>query len=154
MKNRIVWLVLLLVVLLGFWWYSSPSYPTPVPSYGDAATSTAAAPVPTGSVPAKKPAVKPAEKGITLVTYTDNGFAPFVVEVKLGQAVRFVNQSSHPLWVTGYLDPNSPDHLYDELDEGKSIARGQSYTFNFLKKGLWGYKNLNKSDDRGGVAVN
>ncbi len=92
-------------------------------------------------------------KGVLTVTYTDKGFSPFLVEVKLGESVKFVNGSSRALWVTSYGHPTAKDQFYPGFDTGKSLAKGESWTFNFGMKGAWGYKNLNNERDLGAVVV-
>lgn len=168
MKKSTYGAVLVVVLaLLGIWYWgrTTTDYPTtdvqtntqtdavtPTDTTTGTDTSTTAPAATATKTPA--PAVVKADKNIIIVTYTDKGFSPFISEIHVGQAVRFVNQSAQALWVTGY-DHNTASHLqdYPEFDEGKSISRGQTFTFNFIKKGTWGYKNLNKPEHLGAVAV-
>lgn len=108
-----------------------------------------------------KPSTSPApstsqfsvESGVTIVTYTDDGFIPPVVEVEAGKIVRFVNASSKPMWVTSFDHPTATEQYYPEFDEGKSASPGETYTFLFSKVGVWGYKNLNNDEHLGAVSV-
>lgn len=161
MNKNLAIAVVVLVAVLGIWFMSNrqpaenmPADTTvPTESMGDAASPAAATPL-------KKPVLQPSysrtardTKGVTTVTYSDKGFSPFLVEVKLGETVRFVNTSSRALWVTSYAHPTAKDQYYPGFDTGKSLPKGASWSFNFTQKGAWGYKNLNYERDLGAVVV-
>ncbi len=93
------------------------------------------------------------EPGVVVVTYTDSGFIPPVIEVRAGGSVTFVNASSKPLWVTSENHPTAKAQLYRGFDQGKSMSSGETYTFNFTQVGVWGYKNLNLEKHLGAVSV-
>jgi plastocyanin len=98
------------------------------------------------------------------VTYTDSGFSPKTVNVKVGQAVTFVNQSSHPMWVAS--DPHPLHNGYDGTTRDTHCAASYtgpkpfdecstatSFTFTFTKAGTWGYHNHAVDEDAGTVVV-
>ena len=87
-----------------------------------------------------------------VVIYTDSGFAPKTIEVKLGGTVIFKNQSSHAMWVASGLHPTH--ELYPEFDNKKSVQPGGEYRFTFDKLGEWGYHNHEAAQDWGKVIVN
>ncbi|MES2953075.1 MAG: hypothetical protein V4674_00760 [Patescibacteria group bacterium] len=159
-KNWLFGLGVLVIVIAAFaLWKGNEANMMPSDESSLGATTTEdGAPV-TATAP-KKPLLQSSysktgrdAKGVVTVTYTDKGFTPFLVEVKLGESVKFVNGSSRALWVTSYGHPTAKDQFYPGFDTGKSIAKGQSWTFNFGMKGAWGYKNLNNERDLGAVVV-
>ena len=93
------------------------------------------------------------QSGVVIVTYTDEGFVPPVIEVRAGEQVHFINRSSKGLWVTADLHPTATEQRYPEFDLGKTIPNGGTYTFVFTKVGVWGYKNLNDERHLGTVSV-
>jgi|GEM_PF-3184169 len=107
--------------------------------------------------PKPAPVVKPApvslDPSVVIVTYTDSGFIPPVVEVTAGGSVTFINSSSKPLWVTSENHPTAKAQIYRGFDQGKSVPSGGTYIFNFTQVGVWGYKNLNLGDHLGAVSV-
>ena len=121
-----------------------PKVTTPVP--------TQQTPVPYAT-PAPTQTQSSSETGAVIVTYTDDGFIPSVVEVEAGNIVRFVNASSKPMWVTSFDHPTATEQYYREFDQGKSASPGETYTFLFSRVGVWGYKNLNNEKHLGAVSV-
>lgn len=122
----------------------TPKVTTPVP------TQQTPAPYAT---PAPTQARSSSEEGAIIVTYTDDGFIPSVVEVEAGKVVRFVNASSKPMWVTSFDHPTATEQYYREFDQGKSAFPGETYIFLFTRVGVWGYKNFNFEKHLGAVSV-
>ncbi len=118
---------------------------TPAPTSQREAQAT---PTPSGSNLGAPDAVtgngaRESEKGggaaRSVVTYTDNGFAPNAVTVKAGAIVTFVNESSGYMWVASVPHPvhtNLPG--FDELT---GVAKGGTYEYTFTKAGTWKYHN-------------
>ncbi len=165
MNKNILWsiVVIVLIVIAGvFMWNRSNDVDVATDTDTDLVdTGATTSPTTTDGSNATKPATKPATSAgttqtsgnIVVVTYTDQGFSPFIAEVKVGSTVKFVNNSSKALWVTSYQHPTATTQSYPGFDEGKSISKGQSYLFTFNTKGVWGYKNLNNAAHLGAVAV-
>jgi plastocyanin len=87
------------------------------------------------------------------VEYTDSGFSPQSLTVKLGTAVTFVNKTSgemlvasapHPVH-TGYDGTTMAQHCAPgatpSFDECTPASAGGTYTFTFDKAGTWKYHN-------------
>ena len=110
---------------------------------------------PQATKPTPTPTPPPAafEPGMVMVTYTDLGFIPPVVQVTAGGSINFINSSSKPLWVTSVSSPTAEFEVYRGLDQGKSISTGGSYVFSFTQIGVWGYTNLNQESHLGAVFV-
>lgn len=85
------------------------------------------------------------------ITYTDNGFSPQTITVKVGTPVTFVNQSSTGMWVASNPHPVHTD--LPGFDEKQSVDSGGSYTYTFEKVGSWGFHNHRNPSDGGTVIV-
>ena len=92
-----------------------------------------------------------ASDGLT-VSYTSQGFSPFILEVNAGDTVNFVNNSNGTMWVTSEAHPTADQH-YPEFGMSKSIGPGEVYVFQFTLTGSWGYKNLNNEKHLGAIVV-
>ena len=86
-----------------------------------------------------------------VVVYTDSGFSPKTVAVKLGDTVAFQNESSGDLWVASAPHPVHTD--YPEFDAKKAYKKGEIYSFTFEKAGTWKFHNHLKPMDFGSVTV-
>jgi plastocyanin len=74
-----------------------------------------------------------------MVTYSDSGFSPASITVKVGDTVTFKNQSGKSMWVASA--PHPTHTAYPEFDAKKGVAMGESYMFTFTKAGTWEYHN-------------
>lgn len=156
-NNAIIAIVIVIILAIGgyFLFAHKASAPTTTQTaattnaISTAATTTAAGPT------------------STLVTYTDSGFSPKTFTVKLGTTVRFVNNSSHGMWVAV---GNHPTHtLYDgttetshcsngidttgTFDECKAVGPSTVYSFTFQKTGTFPFHNHVQTSDTGTVTV-
>lgn len=71
-----------------------------------------------------------------MIAYSENGFSPASVTVKLGAKVKFVNQGTASMWVASAMHPTH--QIYPEFDQKTT---GNEYTFEFTKAGSWNYHN-------------
>lgn len=79
-----------------------------------------------------------------IVSYTNNGYSPTVLKVKVGGAVTFKNESSNPMWTAS--NPHPTHTALQGFDSLTGVTLGQSYSFTFNKAGTWRYHNhLNPS---------
>jgi plastocyanin len=128
----------------------------------EAETAAAAAPAPSAPVVSAPPAPTPTPKptlathdadGNVIVRYTTYGFTPQTVEIKPGDAVRFINNNILPMWVKAQEHPTAEYFEWASLNQGRSSYQGESYIFTFTQPGSWGYTNLNKDEHKGAVIV-
>lgn len=110
------------------------------------------------------PPVSVAAASLT-VTYTDQGFSPKSLTVMAGDTVRFVNNSSHGMWVASASHPTHTQYDGTSLaqhcasgatpsfDACKAIAVGASYSFTFAKAGTFMYHNHVQTSDTGSIVV-
>lgn len=86
-----------------------------------------------------------------VITYTDAGYAPNTLTVKLGDTVTWANDSSLNMWPASAMHPSHivysgtsisehcPDTAGTSFDACKGIVPGNSWDFTFNKKGSWKY---------------
>jgi plastocyanin len=87
-----------------------------------------------------------------LVSYTDQGFGPPSATIQVGDTVRFINNSSSPLWIAAESSPTDPAYPGTSycggsaLDTCTELNTGDFWEFTFTESGTWSYQNnLNKS---------
>ncbi len=98
-----------------------------------------------------KGGIEETKSAVSRITFTDTGFTPSVLTVKVGTAVTFVNQSKVSMYVISAIHPTH--QVLSGLNEGKSVVNGGTYTYTFSKVGTWKYHNENKPDQTGAVIV-
>ena len=86
-----------------------------------------------------------------IVNYTDKGFSPSSLEIKVGETVQFVNQSSGGMWTAS--GPHPSHTAYPEFDPKRNIPSGETYEFTFTKIGEWKYHNHTKAGMYGTIIV-
>ena len=100
-----------------------------------------------------------------VVTYTDAGYSPSTLTVKVGTTVIFANDSSFNMWTASGMHPSHaiysgtsisahcPDPAGTAFDACQGTAPGSSWSFTFNKKGSWGYHNHLQASHFGKVTV-
>jgi len=86
-----------------------------------------------------------------IVRYNASGFSPKSIEIKRGEAIKFVNDTNQTMWVASNDHPTHT--LYPGFDQGKSVGKGGTFIFTFTEAGSWKYHNHNKSADMGTIIV-
>lgn len=82
-----------------------------------------------------------------VVTYTDGGYSPAVLKVKVGDTVVFKNASSETMRVasanhpTHKVYPTTGGCVGSTFDACKGIPPQESWSFRFDLGGSWGYHN-------------
>ena len=98
------------------------------------------------------------------VVLTSDGFRDRSVTVSQGDTVRFVNESSGPMWVASDVHPSHTQYAGTSLREhcqsgaGQETAfdqceEGASFSFTFEKTGEWDYHNHSNPSQTGTVIV-
>lgn len=153
MKNftwLVVAIVLIALVIFGVYYFKSEPV-TPTPAVDDIKTSTTKDKV--VSFSKIQPSLRIAQGGVTVVSYTSKGFAPFVTEITVGETVRFTNNRSDKALRIVSTSPENSDLFYPGFSSSKSIAKGQSFDLPFTKVGAWSYTNLNDDTQQGVIIV-
>lgn len=130
-------------------------------------SNKAAAPEPTPETPTEENSVLPIQNETITVSYTDSGFSPLELSVKVGDTVRFVNNSGIGMWVgadehpthTSYDGTATREHCVDgaavggTFDACRQVAAGSSWEFTFTKAGTFSYHNHARASHGGTVVV-
>jgi plastocyanin len=156
MKTLWIAIIVILVLLAGYFIFFNPAAPAP-------ATDTTTQTTPTTDTQTADQNQNPAGAS---VSYTDQGFSPSSVTISNGQTVTWTNNSSSSLWVAS--DPHPQHSGYDgtsrqehcatgyagalPFDSCTAVPPGSSYTFTFTKAGSWGYHD-HLNDGMSGTVV-
>jgi plastocyanin len=138
MNKIITAIIVVIVIVAGAYYFSTRA---PQTAYQDKGTTVQA---PSGMTPT------PVEQN--LVTYTDNGYLPSTINVKVGTTVTFKNESSQSMWTASAMHPTHTVYpttggcIGSTFDACKGIQPGESWSFKFDIAGSWKYHNhLNPS---------
>jgi len=110
-----------------------------------------ASPTETPSTTTSTDSAEPSTTESGIVTYSDSGFSPVSLTVKVGDTVNFKNQANISMWVAS--DPHPVHTTYPEFDAKKEVAVGGTYEFTFTKTGTWKYHNHLNPSDTGTIIV-
>ena len=86
----------------------------------------------------------------TVITYSDGGFSPRQITVKVGEKVEFMNNSSTNIQVNSA--PHPTHELYPELNIGV-IKPGETKSTSFTKAGTYQYHNHLNASQNGQIMV-
>lgn len=143
-KNYLVWGIVALVVVLGGYYllkgYSKPSDNTQNVAPVTEIVSPTTVATTSGETMAK-----------ATVDYTDSGFTPKTITVKVGAAVTWTNKASNKMWVASAPHPTHTD--LPGFDELSAADKGGTYSYTFTKVGNWKYHNHLSPQDTGVVTV-
>jgi len=162
-KNLIIAIIVVVVLAVGGWWlYSSnmataPTFTTqPTEQTGEVDNTAQANPM----VDVEVVVAKTHE-----VIYTNSGYSPSQLTIKVGDTVVFKNQSTTSLWTASGMHPvhsaysgialqqHCPDPENNDFDQCKAEAPGASWSFTFTKAGTWGYHDHMSSMNFGKIIV-
>ena len=108
----------------------------------------------------KAPVVETTAKTVTtykkptgnVVQLTGKGFSPFILEIKRGESVEFLNSSDKTMVIRSY--ENKPENTYPGFAQtGEPLGKGGKFFFGFTTPGAWAYYNLNSPNDTGVIIV-
>jgi plastocyanin len=102
------------------------------------------------SVKSSRSQIKPIHKEVTIITLDKNGFSPKTVTIKVGSAIRWLNNSGSAQTVNS--DNYPTNQLHRELNFGE-FANGSSVVYTFTKPGTYGYHNHFHHTQEGKIIV-
>lgn len=142
--SKAIWgvLGLLIVIVLGAFFVSRNQVEAP--------TTPTATETPQATTPSSTDSAEPVSGSIT-VAYSNTGFSPATITVKVGDTVTFKNTSTQMMRVASA--PHPTHTAYPEFDAKVGTAAGGSYMFTFTKAGSWKYHNHLNSTSGGTVVV-
>lgn len=106
-------------------------------------------PAPTESSTESSSTAQPQNQNV--VIFTDSGYSPNTLRIKVGETVTFKNRSSQAMWPASAFHPthtvysgsslteHCPDTTRTAFDACTGIQPGSSWSFTFNKKGSWQY---------------
>lgn len=158
-----VFVAALLLGGAGWWFYNSNNVGSLA---GEQATTTATMPEEHGETGGN--AQTGTSVGVTVgtthtVTYSDDGFSPKDITIKVGDTVAWVNNTSGDMWVASAVHPTHSVYAGTSLREhcgsGPSTTAfdqcegGKTYTFTFTKEGLHRYHDHINASKTGSITV-
>jgi plastocyanin len=156
MKGKNLYIVIALVVILaGVAIFYSSSSGKPV-SPNPASLNVSSSDLAKGTDAASKRSdqngtVSGQAESLNTIVYSDSGFSPGSITVKVGDTVMFKNDSAGGMWVASAPHPVHTD--YPEFDAKKIYNKGEIYSFTFQKVGTWKFHNHVKPSHFGSVTV-
>lgn len=102
-----------------------------------------------------------------VIIYSDSGFSPQELTIKVGERVTFRNERSQKMWPATTVHPShtvypgsSIQKCFDEqadksvlFDACSDIEEGEEWSFTFNETGSWNYHNHRRSSERGTIIV-
>lgn len=94
-----------------------------------------------------------------IVIYTDDGFSPNPLTVKVGTVVVFKNESSKTVWPASAMHPTHDGYPTtggckgSTFDACRALNPGESWPFKFEIKGVWKYHNHLDATQFGQIGV-
>ncbi len=147
--RTLIAVIIVVLVALGGYFLLSTRASAPEPVQEDATQTTS-----------------PSE-GTAIVTYTDGGYSPATLSIKVGDTVRFVNNAGSGMWTASDEHPthtefdgsSTREHCTDNsatggaFDACHQVAPGDSYEFTFTKAGTFNYHNHARANHGGSITV-
>jgi plastocyanin len=140
-RNIIIGLVVVAILVVG-WLLARPKK-----------SEQSATPQPTQSSSSAPSSAATSQNAVTAtatITYSENGFDPKTVTVKMGETVAIKNDSSDTLQFDSDPHPQHTDNT--ELNVGV-VNPGQAKTVTLNKTGTFGYHNHLNPTDKGSITV-
>ncbi len=138
MNKTFLVVVLVVVAVLGAWYFMSQSQAPAVDEVRETENTEA---------------VEEIVGAENVIIFTSGGFSPNPLTVKVGDTVKFVNNSSVDFWPASAMHPThkaypgsdiekcDTDERGSIFDACESIVPGGSFEFTFNEVGEWGYHN-------------
>lgn len=153
MKKNIIIIIIVAVILIGGYFLFKATNQIPVSeTINEQSNETQQV-----NMPIESNTIQIQEKNLPLqvneVIYTDSGYSPSELKIKIGDTVTFKNESSSSMWTASAMHPSHivysgtslqehcPDTQNTSFDTCKGIQPKDSWQFTFDKIGKWGYHN-------------
>jgi plastocyanin len=145
-----VFAVLLLGIAVLMVWPEMPIQPSPT------ATTTSTRIAPPSAAVIKQ--LQASHGFQAFVSYTSGSFQPATTTIKVGQTIRFTNNSSHDIWVGQITEKNTPEHpntRYCDVpfNSCHALHAGDFAEFTFPRAGTYYFMDGLNTATRGAVVV-
>ncbi|MEI6345756.1 MAG: cupredoxin domain-containing protein [bacterium] len=151
-KNQSITLVAVIVIVGLFFYFNSAQAPAEQNTQQQSqATLTPPVQDTTPTAPTPKPVVKATPVAKNTVSYAAGAFTPTTLNVKAGEGMKFVNNSTLSMWVM-----SGPDAYHSEFptfNQERSVGKGGVYNFSFVTPGTYQYFNKNNPSAKGLIIV-
>ncbi|MBI2454151.1 MAG: hypothetical protein HYV54_01065 [Parcubacteria group bacterium] len=159
--KKIILIIAVVVILIGGYLVFNKSTPAEAPTDTNVTSGMPATPELERGEPAPGATVPEmiVETAAAVITYTDSGYTPASAKIKMGETVKFMNESSKNMWPasaqhpTHAVYPTTGGCLGSTFDACKSVSPGQSWSFKFDIKGDWKYHDHLTPKYFGGILV-
>lgn len=159
----IVGIVLIALVIIGVSWVNRAKRPVDKQDYSTLnETASQTDPIPLTPNEAGQNTGVTTGKSVITVVYTDtDGFTPDNLSIKVGDTVKFINNSSDRMWVASDIHPSHElysgttlrEHCPDTVEMAfDQCGAGKEYSFTFNQIGNWKFHNHARAR-MGGVIV-
>lgn len=107
----------------------------------------------------KEQSQEPVKTEGPVIVYTDTGFSPSPLEIKVGATVVFKNESAKVVWPASALHPSHNEYpqkggcIGSAFDACKDLKFGESWSFQFDFSGAWRYHNHRNPSHFGQIIV-
>ncbi len=147
----VAFLIILPIIVFEFFYLTQETKNTIPIESGDTTVFQTATTTVANTAPKNIPASNQylAQDGVYVVRYTDKGFVPEQLQIPKGKTVRFVNLSTKGMRI--FSDSTSLQFL--ELNQSKTVGKGETYTFSFVNTGLWSYYNQANTAHKASIVV-
>lgn len=160
MNNKIIIAVIVVAVIVlgGYFLLRSPQSSVPSSNLPTAPSQETSQTPPAPTIQAQ---VTPETPSISqnAITYTDSGYSPSTLRVKVGAMVTFKNQSSKSMWTASDVHPTHRAYpttggcIGSTFDACKGVQPGSSWSFKFDIAGTWEYHDHLSPGDTGTIVV-
>lgn len=149
---RWIWAIAIIVIIVGLILIAkkNPTSDSAVTTDTEVSTSTSATTAVAKTPVKTTTTVK--KTSTNVVEYTATGFKPFVLEIKRGESVEFVNMSDKAMTIKS-LDDKPGVNYPGFSQESGPLGKGGKFYFAFTMPGAWPYQNLNNKNDQGVIIV-
>ena len=95
----------------------------------------------------------------SVITYTDAGYSPSALEIKMGETVTFKNESQQSMWPASAMHPTHQEYpttggcLGSAFDACMGVQPGDTWSFKFDIAGNWKYHDHLIPKNFGAVTV-
>lgn len=151
-KYIIVIIAVVLAVWLGFFFKQKAAVAPEAPVNGAEEQATTTAPVATTTVK-KTTTTKISTPKVSsyAVYYTDRGFSPATIEVKVGSTITFINNSSKEMSIASAgIGGFGAVTLFNQTN---AVGRGGTFKVSPAGVGAWNYMNRMWQGDKGTIVV-
>jgi plastocyanin len=105
------------------------------------------------STPAASTSINDPQEPAAAFIYTDEGFNPKTVSIRVGQKVLWRNASLHKMLITASKSSEGTASSNPDFNQSKAVEQDGLFLFLFWKSGVYTFENKERPSDKGSVTV-